>query len=253
MDQPRACFASQRRGPTPGGRVDPLLHGGTRLKPETGIDLAEILHKQKRDDEAEALLVEVARLDPEPIHCLFELYTLLEERGKRDEARSVAQRMIAPFREQVKREPNDALAHRKIAVLSSLTGDVPGAVAAYREAARIDPKDAGSRRRLAILLYVEGDLPGAIAAFRDAIRIDPMLAGDHYDLAAALERIGDQEGEIAELREAVRVERLLRDPASGVAPQKNDGAFGDSWIDTISDGSRTCVIVRECSRWVQVR
>ncbi len=120
--------------------------------------------------------------------------------------------------------------------MASLTGDVPGALAAYREAARIDPKDAGSRRRLAKLLHAKDDLPGAIAAYRDAIRIDPMLAGDHYDLAAALERIGDRESEIAELREAVRVERLLQDPASGVAPQQNDGAFGDYWIDNISDG-----------------
>ena len=150
--------------------------------------------------------------------------------------RIVHQRMIAPFREQVKRQPNDALAYRKIAVLLSLTGDVPGAVAAFREAARIDPNDAGSRRQPGKLLHAQDDLKGAIAAFRDAIRIDPTLPGDHYNLAAALERIGDQESEVAELREAVRLEWLLRDPTSGARPRKGDGPFGDYWIDTLSDG-----------------
>ncbi len=73
------------------------------LKPETGFDLAQLLQRQQRVDEAEALLFEVARLDPEPTRIFFDLHSLLQERGKKDEARLVAQRMIAPFREQVKR------------------------------------------------------------------------------------------------------------------------------------------------------
>ena len=129
--------------------------------------------------------------------------------------------------------PTNALAHRRIAILASVTGDGPAAVAAYREAARIDPKDANSRGRLARLLYARDDLTGAIAAFRDAIRIDPMRTSDHYALAAALAGIGDQEGEIAELREAIRVNRLPRDPAPEVAAQESDDLSNDSWIDTI--------------------
>ena len=45
VDKPRARVASQRRGTTPGGRVDSLLHGRTRVKPERGLDLAHLLQK----------------------------------------------------------------------------------------------------------------------------------------------------------------------------------------------------------------
>ncbi|MFI5454218.1 MAG: protein kinase [Isosphaerales bacterium] len=197
------------------------------LRPETGWYLAEILQKQGRDDEAEALLVELARLDPVPTPYLLELPKLLCKRGKKDEARSVVERMIAPFRERLRQEPNDALTFRRIALVLFLSDDWPGAVAPYREAARLDPKDAECRRELGFLLFIQRDLPGAIAAYREAIRIDPTRVSDHYALAAALERTGDEVGEIAELREAIRIERLRQDPGLLFDP----GTFDDLYLE----------------------
>jgi len=220
------------------------------LRPETGWDLAQVLHKQGRDDEAEALHREFARLDPERTRYLWDLFRLLQQRGKKDEARAVVERMIAPFRERLRLEPNDALAHRRIAfVLLFLSADIPGAVVAYREAARVDPKDAACRRQLGTLLLIQGDLPGAIAAYREVIRIDPMRLDDHYNLAAALERTGDQVGEIAELREAVRLGRLLQDPASGVTPVKIDVIFDDLYLDTMSTMLSSALIQMRAYRY----
>ena len=95
--------------------------------------------------------------------------------------------MIFPIREHLKRQPNDALAYRKIALLLFLSADQPGALEAFREAARVDPEDAACRRWLGILLFAQEDMPDAIAAFREAIGIDPMRPDDRYTLAAALD------------------------------------------------------------------
>ena len=117
------------------------------LKPETGDELAEILEKRGRDDEAVALLRELARIDPEPTRNLLRLSTLLRQRGEFDEARTVADRMVAPYRERAKRQPDNALAYRIIAILLLLSHDLSGAASAYRQAARANPKDAECRRR----------------------------------------------------------------------------------------------------------
>jgi eukaryotic-like serine/threonine-protein kinase len=187
------------------------------LRPETGWDLAEVLHKQGRDDESEALLSELARIDPEPTRNLLQLSTVLRRRGKVDEARIVVDRMIAPYRERAKREPDNSPAHRRIAILLLLSHDLSGAATAYRQAARVNPNDAACRRELGAVLHRMGDLPAAIAAFRDANRIDPMCVSDHYALAAAMEQSGDRIGVIAELREAIRIERLPPNPQIEVA------------------------------------
>ena len=203
------------------------------LKPETGWDLAEVLHKKGRDDEAEALLGELARLDREPTRILLQLSQWLRQRGKKDEARSVVDRMIAPFRERVRREPDDGLTYRRIAVLLWLSGDRNGAAAAYRQTAKVDPKDAECRRELGVLLFRQGDCPGAIAAYREAIHIGPIRASDHYALAAAMERLGDQTGEIAELREALRIERPLQNQQSRAASVMSEiTLFDDCYLDT---------------------
>ena len=207
------------------------------LKPETGWDLAEVLQNHGRYDEAEALLAELARLDREPTRNLFQLARLLRQRGKNNEAQAVVDRMIAPFRERVRRQPNDGLTYRRIAVLLWLSHDLKGAAAAYLDAARVDPTDAHCRRELGMLLSQQGDWPGAIAALRDAIRIDPGRVGDHYRLAAAVERSGDQTGEIAELREAIRVERLpqVPQPPAG-ADMSNSTLFDDCYLDSWRQG-----------------
>ncbi len=125
------------------------------LKPETGIELAEVLQKQKRV----ARGTSSSSRSPGSIRCRhapFSTFTCCCETVARWRKRDPSpERMIAPFREQVKRDPNDALAHWRIAVLASVTVDFSSAVAACREAARIDPKDVESRGRLAELLLFQ--------------------------------------------------------------------------------------------------
>ena len=203
------------------------------LRPQTGLDLVDLLRNRKRFDEAEAILRDFARLDPESTRTLLELSALLRQLGKKDEARLAVERMIAPFREKIRREPDDWLTFRKIAVLLWLSRDFTGAVAAYREAARANPRDAVCRRDLGSILCRQGDLSNAILAYREAILIDSISADNRYLLAATLERSGDRVGEIAELREAIRIERIQRNPEVRVY---TFSLFNDCHLDSFASG-----------------
>jgi tetratricopeptide (TPR) repeat protein len=207
------------------------------LTPETGWDLVDVFQKQGRDHEAEALLGELARLNPGSIRHLLRLAKFLQERGKRDEAQTVVDRMIAPLRERLRHEPNNATFYRRIATLLWASNDQTGATAAYREAARYDPKYTECRRALGVLLFRQGDLSGAIAAFRDATQIGPAKASDHYALATAMAWAGDQSGEIAALREGIRIERTMQSSGDNTFVGTGDATlFDDSYVDMITSG-----------------
>jgi tetratricopeptide (TPR) repeat protein len=75
-----------------------------------------------------------------------------------------------------------------------------GAVAAYREALRLNPKDALAHYNLGNTLRTQGDLVGATAAYREALRHDPQLAPAHCNLGQALR----DRGHFAAALEALR-------------------------------------------------
>jgi serine/threonine-protein kinase len=182
------------------------------LRPELGLDLAKELQRRGRNDEAEAMYRELVRRNAENPIMLFRFFDLLRDSGKLDEARSVAERITAPYRDQVQREPSSALARQRLGEFLWATGDPGGAIAAMREAIRLFPKDPDLHRSLGRMLSKQDDLPGVIAAYRDAIRSNQEDVDSHYGLASALWRTGDREGEIAELREAIRIESAPQKP-----------------------------------------
>ena len=77
------------------------------LKPESGFDMVEVLEWQGRDDEVEMLLRELVRRNPRKFLFLYSLFSSLRKSGKFDEARSVTQRLTAPFLERLGREPDN--------------------------------------------------------------------------------------------------------------------------------------------------
>ena len=147
------------------------------LRPESGLDMAQILEGQGRDNEVEMLLHDLVRRNPRRFLFLFNFFRVLCKRGKMDEARSIAERMTGLFLYSLERAPGNARA----------------------------AKD------LAALLRVIGDPFVSIAALREALRILPNEPALHFELAEALGRTGDRDGEIAELRKAIRIESGRRD------------------------------------------
>ena len=177
------------------------------LRPETGLDLAYLLELAGRDHEAEAVNRELTRQNPKNVICLFTFLRSLRRNGKVDEARSVAQRITAPLRDKIGREPNNVSYRRELGQLLWVTGDAHAAITELREAVRIDSNDASSQQHLGLIFRRQDNLPAAIAAYRAATRIDPSDEDSHYHLASALELSGDREGQIAALREAIRAGR----------------------------------------------
>jgi eukaryotic-like serine/threonine-protein kinase len=184
------------------------------LRPETGWDLARILEERGRTDEAEGLLRDLSRTDPDYLLNVFSLWELLRKHHQVNEALTVREQMLIQFREQTGRKPNDALIHWKVARYYWLIDDLPRAIAAYRETGAIDRKSAECRCELGRLLFQEGDLLGAITAYREAIGIAPSVGSYRAQLAEALGLSGDHKSEIAELGEAIR----LKDSRSLEAP-----------------------------------
>jgi tetratricopeptide (TPR) repeat protein len=179
-----------------------------------GWDLADLLARGGRGEEAETLLRELSRADPESLANLWSLWRLLEARHKDAEAHGIAERMLAPLRDRVARDRDDATAHWRLAILSWITGDIRRALASFREVARIEPENAEIRREIAVLLFAQRDLKGAIEAFRDSLRIGPSAAAYHRELAKLLGASGDYRGKVTELREAIRLE-AGREQAAG--------------------------------------
>ncbi len=175
------------------------------IRPEMGWDLAALLARGGRGAEAETLLRELSREDPESLANLFSLWRILKDRHKDAEAHGIAERMLAPLRDQVARDHDDARAQWRLAFLSWITGDALRALASFREVARIEPQNAEIRREIGILLGSRRDLKGAIEAYRDALRIAPSAAAYHRELAALLGASGDYRGKVTELQQAIRL------------------------------------------------
>ncbi len=196
------------------------------LRPETGLDLAETLREQRRNDEAEAIYRELVRGNRRNFLSLFRFLKVLKQNGKWDEAQSVAERISSPFLNRVSRNPSDAGARQKFVQSLWVTGDHSRAIAEMRELGALCGKDPLYHRLLGHMCLAVADLPGAIAAYRETTRINPLDVFSHHVLAWALGRSGDRAGEIAELRTAVHIQSASesRPHSDRVQP------FSGSWL-----------------------
>jgi tetratricopeptide (TPR) repeat protein len=120
--------------------------------------------------------------------------------------REAAAEQVRWFQAAVAAHPGNVAAHNALGgVLCDDRRDYDGAVACFREAIRLDPKNAIAHHNLGIVLRDTGDTDGAIAKFRDALRLDPEFIHAHRTLGTALSRKGDYDGAIACFREAIRL------------------------------------------------
>jgi Flp pilus assembly protein TadD len=113
---------------------------------------------------------------------------------------------IAAYRQAVRLEPQNALAHYGLGVAYSRKGENEQAIAAYREAIRLQPEHADAHYGLGVASGHLSQNEQAVTAYREAIRLNPGLADAHYNLGMIYARLRLEEQAIAAFREAIRLQ-----------------------------------------------
>ena len=175
------------------------------LRPESAHNLAHLLERMGRVDEALATFRALVKVRPTEARNIGCLGTMLLGHEHREEGLKTLDRAIATAREAIRRRPGDAGELYVLGYLLAAREDPDGAIAAYRDALRFDPGHTGAVTDLVTMLKNRGDQDGVIAVLRPAIRVRPDDDWSHQALSAALQAKGDHDGAIAEIREALRL------------------------------------------------
>jgi Flp pilus assembly protein TadD len=177
------------------------------LRPETAHELAHLLERRGRAEEAVAVFQDLVRLRRDNGRHWGCYGRLLKDRGDRAGAAAALEKAVAALREAIRLKPDDAGAHNSLgAVLCDVKRDYTGAEVEFREAIRLEPDLASAHFNLGIALRGRGMLAEAVAAYREATRLRPDDASAHLKLGNALSDQGKVAEAIAELREAIRLE-----------------------------------------------
>ncbi len=92
---------------------------------------------------------------------------------------------IEDAKEEVRKNPDDAMAHFKLGVAYGESGKYEEAIESYKLAIKIKPDDARAHYNLGVAYNNTGKHQEAIELFKQAIRINPDFAEAHYHLGIA--------------------------------------------------------------------
>ncbi len=109
------------------------------------------------------------------------------------------------YREALRIYPDYAEAHNNLGNLLAAEGKLGEAMTNLEAAVRLAPLDATAHNNLGNALARQRRIPEAIPCFREAIRLRPDYVEGHYNLGAARLLQGDPDEAIAELEAALRL------------------------------------------------
>jgi Flp pilus assembly protein TadD len=175
------------------------------IRPETAHELAHVLDRTGRGDEALAVFADLVARRPSDARNLGCYAILLKNRGGPG-AGAALERAVAAGREAVRLKPDYAMAHVNLGNALKAQGKVAEAAAEHREAVRLKPDSAMAHYNLGKALVLQGEVAEAVAEHREAVRLKPDLAEAHGNLGNALMAQGEVAEAAAEFREAVRLE-----------------------------------------------
>jgi Flp pilus assembly protein TadD len=158
-------------------------------------NLANIRIEQEKYDEAEALLAEALKHNPEQPEVLVNLGAVAEKRGRPAQAMSLYRRALAQS------ESANALAN--LGSLHLQQGELDQAERAFRRAIEVEPTSARAHRLLGVALASRQDFRAAAEAFARAAQLDPSSPESWNNLGAARENLGDAAGAIEAYERAV--------------------------------------------------
>jgi tetratricopeptide (TPR) repeat protein len=206
------------------------------------LNLAGILAKQGRLDEAIAQLREVLRTR-DVAKVRVNLGSTLAARGKYEEA-------LTNFRLALRTE-NSALIHHNIARTLMRLGRVDEAIAEYETALRLEPDDLRSLTEMAAALGQQGRLGAAADVLQRVVKLHPKDDASRRLLAVTLTRAGRVEEAISEYRVLVRKDSCDLDALNNIAwirathadPRRRNGAEAVGLAEQARDRLRAAVAV----------
>ena len=175
------------------------------IRPETAHSLAHALQAKGEPDEAIAVFQDLARRRRGYGRHVGCLGRALQARGRNREANTALDAAVAALREDIRRKPDDPVAHHGLGYVLAAKGKLEEAIAEYREAIRLRPDFVGAHFSLGNALGSQGRQEEASAECREVIRLQPELPGAHYNLGLSLSALGRQDEAITAFREAIRL------------------------------------------------
>jgi serine/threonine-protein kinase len=175
------------------------------LRPETAHMLAHALEVSGKGEEAIGVFRDLERLQPDVGQHLECLGKSLQSQGRAAEARDVLARAEAALRARIELHPDDAKAHTGLGNSLRAQGKLEEAILEYRAVIKLWPGHSHAYSNLGHALVGHGKLEAAIAAFREATRLQPDDAEAHCNLGKALYDHGKLDDAITQWRAAIRL------------------------------------------------
>ncbi len=201
--------------------------------PRAHSNLAVILGRLGRLDEAVAHCAEALRIQSDYAMAINNMGTILARQGKRDDALRYYAKAIdlqagfaqphnniglellkqgrideaaAHFADALRLQPDYVEAHDNLGVAFASQGKLDEAISHHLEAIRLRPDFTEARNNLGLALANQGRLDEAVAQYAAALRLQPGFAEAHNNLGLALIAQGKLDEAIAQYLEALRLQ-----------------------------------------------
>jgi tetratricopeptide (TPR) repeat protein len=173
-------------------------------------NLARVLSKTGRAEEAIANYRQALQLAPQSAEAHYNLGSLLGMRGNLEEAKQHLELAV-------KFEPDYAEAHSNLGNVLSMQGNPKGAVEQYRKALEVDPTFDDTRYNLGMALLFLKEFRAAAEQFELILKKRPDFAQAHFLLGNAFAAGGRLSDAMGEFRETIRLKPDFAEGYVGLA------------------------------------
>ena len=162
-------------------------------------NLASLLLKSGRLDEAIVHYEETLAKRPDPERAHYNLAAAFEAAGKTDHA-------IEHYRMALEMRPDYADAHYNLGGVFARNGQIDEAITEYEETLKLQPNDANAHNNLGNALVQKSRLQEAIDHYRAALQSRGDDSGIQFNLGHALAREGQMDDAIVHYRAALSIQ-----------------------------------------------
>jgi len=168
-------------------------------RPLLGVSLGDALLASNRAADAEQVLRDLLRRQPDNPEALLGLGKCLGTERKQDLA-------IAAYRQAIALQPDYAQAYNNLGTVLHDQKKLDEAVAAYRQAIALQPNFTKAYYNLGNVLRDQKKLDEAVAAYRQAIALQSNYTPAYYNLGHALDNQKKLDEAVAAFRQAIALQ-----------------------------------------------